>query len=136
MKREGWNPSKKSCICRKHFEPHYCKIGAQGKRYRLVKKLKPVPTIFDPEGSHLSAESKHLKSPVSVPRKSSIKRVHQQDQGSYLKNRKKSKRFEDIDSTLTPSGYTFHKYDNHVVFYRLETSVLSVPEVTDCVPVD
>ena len=60
MNREDWKPSKNSCICQKHFEPHYYKTGAQGKRYRLVKKLKPVPTIFDPEESH--------KSPVFVPK--------------------------------------------------------------------
>ena len=68
VNREGWKPSKKSCICRKHFETHYYKILTQGKRYRLVKKLKPVPTIFDPKMSHLSAKSKYLKSPVLVPR--------------------------------------------------------------------
>ena len=60
VNREDWKPSKNSCICQKHFEPHYYKTGAQGKRYRLVKKLKPVPTIFDPEESH--------KSPVFVPK--------------------------------------------------------------------
>ena len=64
VNREGWKPSKKSCICRKHFELHYYKTGAEGKQYRLIKKLKPVPTIFDPEQSHLSAESKYLKSPI------------------------------------------------------------------------
>ena len=80
VNREGWKPSKKSYICRKHFEPHYCKTGTNGKRHRLIKKLNPVPTIFDPEESHLSTESKCLKSPVSVPRKSATKRVYQQDQ--------------------------------------------------------
>ena len=42
VNREGWKPSKKSCIWRKHFEPH-------SKRYRLLKKLKLVPTILDQE---------------------------------------------------------------------------------------
>ena len=64
VNREDWKPSKKSCICRKHFEPHYYKTVAKGKRYRLIKKLKPVPTIFDPEESHFSAQSKYLKSPI------------------------------------------------------------------------
>ena len=59
--------SKKWCICQKHFEPNYYNTGAQGKQCRLVKKLKPVPTIFDPDEIHLSVESKHLKSPVSIP---------------------------------------------------------------------
>ena len=136
MNKEGWEPSKKSCICRKHFEPHYYKTGAQGKRYRLVKKLNPVPTIFDPEESHLSAESKYLKSRVYVPRTSPTKRVYQQDQFKLFEEQDKIKSFDDIDSTLTPLGYTFQKYDDHVVFYHLETNVLNVPEVTDCVRVD
>ena len=84
MKREGWKPSKKSRICRKHFEPHYYKTGVPGKRYRLVKKLKPMPTIFYPKESHLSVESKHLKSPVSAPRKSLTKTVYQQDKFKLL----------------------------------------------------
>ena len=65
---------------------------AQGKRDRFVKKLKRVPTIFDPEESQLSAESKYLKSPVSVPRtchqwKEFINKISL----NYLKNRTKSK---------------------------------------------
>ena len=95
-----------------------------------------MPTIFDPEESHLSAESKHLKSPVSVPRKSPTKRVYQQDQFNLFEEQDKVKSFNDIDSTLTPSGYIFQKYDDHAVFYHLETNVLKVPEVTDCVLVD
>ena len=87
---EGWKPLKKSCICLKDFEPHYYKTGAQGKRYRLVKKLKPVATIFDPEESQLSAESKHLKSPVSVPRKSRKDFINKISL-NYLKNGTKSK---------------------------------------------
>ena len=80
VNREGWKMSKKSCICRKHFEPHYYKTEAQGKGYRLVKKSNPVATNFDPEEIHLSAESEYSKSPVSVSIKSPTKRIYQQDQ--------------------------------------------------------
>ena len=121
MNREDWNPSRKSCICRKHFEPHYYKTGAQGKRYTLVKKLKPVPTLFDLEEIYLPAESKHLKSPAFVRRKLPTKRVYQQDQFKLFEELGKINSFDDTDSVLTPSGYTFQKYDDHVVFYRLET---------------
>ena len=103
---------------------------------RLVKKLKPVPTIFDPEENHLSAESKHLKSPVSIPRKSPTKRIYQKDQYQIFEELDKIKSFDDIDSTMTPPGYAFQKYDDHVVFYCLETNVLNVPEVTACMRVD
>ena len=47
-----------------------------------------------------------------------------------------SKNFDAIDSTLTPPAYAFQKYEDHVVLYHLETNVLNVPEVTDCVLVD
>ena len=109
---------------------------AQGKRDRFVKKLKRVPTIFDPEESHLSAESKYLKSPISVPRKSPTKRVYQQDQFKLFEEQDKIKSFDDIDSTLTPQWYACQKYDDHVVIYHLETKMLNVPEVTGCVRVD
>ena len=98
------------------YEPHCCKTGTNGKRHRLIKKLNPVPTIFDPEESHLSTESKYLKSPVSVPRKSPTKWVSQQDQFKLFEVQDKIKSFDNIYSTLTPPGYTFQKYDDHIVF--------------------
>ena len=94
-----------------------------------------MPTIFDLEESNLSAESKHLKLLVSVPRKSSTKRVYQQDQFKLFEEQDKIKSFDDINSKLTPPGYTFQKYDDLVVFYRLETA-LNVTEVTDCVRIN
>ena len=51
-------------------------LKENGKDY---KKLKPVPTIFDPEEGRLSAESKHLKSLAFVPKKLPTKSVYQQD---------------------------------------------------------
>ena len=94
-----------------------------------------MPTIFDLEENNLSAESKHLNLPVSVPKKSPTKRVYQQDQFKLFEEQDKIKSFDDINFTLTPPGYTFQKYDDLVAFYRLET-VLNVTEVTDCVRVD
>ena len=41
-----------------------------------------------------------------------------------------------ISRRCTPPGYKFQKYDDHVVFYHLDTNVLNVPEVTDRVRVD
>ena len=75
-----------------------------------------MPTIFDPEESHLSTEFKYLKSPVSVPRKSPTKWVSQQDQFKLFEVQDKIKSFDNIYSTLTPPGYTFQKYDDHIVF--------------------
>ena len=95
-----------------------------------------MPTIFDSEESHLSVEFKHVKSPVFVPRKLLTKRVYQEDRFSLFEEQDKEKCFNDIDSTLTPPGYTFQKYDDHAVFYHVEANALNVPIVTDCVRVD
>ena len=80
-----------------------------------------MPTIFDIQQSNLSVESKHLKLPVSVPRKSPTKTVDQQYQFKLFDEQDKIKSFDDINSTLTPTGYTFQKYDDLVVFYCLKT---------------
>ena len=98
-------------------------------------KLKPVTTILDREESHLSEEFKQLMSPVFVPRESPTKRVYQQYQFRLFEEQDKIKSFPDTDSILTPSGYTFQKYDIHVFLNCLKTNLLSVPEVTDCVQV-
>ena len=65
-----------------------------------------------------------------------MKIIYQQDQFKLFEKQEKVKSFDDIDSTLTPPGYTFQKYDSHVVFYCLSTNVLNAPEVKDCEQVD
>ena len=75
-----------------------------------------MPTIFDLEGRSLSAESKHLKLPASVPRKSPTKRVYQQDQFKLFEEQDKIRSFDAVNSTLRPPEYTFYKYNNLVVF--------------------
>ena len=75
-----------------------------------------MPTIFDLEESNLSAESKHLKLPVSVRRKSPTKRVYQQDQFKLFEEQDKIKSFDAVNSTLRPPEYTCQKYKNLVVF--------------------
>ena len=40
------------------------KTGKEGKRYRLIKSLKPVPTIFNPQ-SEDGPTTSQLKAPVS-----------------------------------------------------------------------
>ena len=75
-----------------------------------------MPTIFDVEQSNLSVESKHLKLPISVPRKSPTKRVYQQYQFKLFDEQDKIKSIDDIKSTLTPPGYTFQIFNDLVVF--------------------
>ena len=37
-------------------------------------------------------------------------------------------KFESIDETLAPSGYTIAKCEDHIVFYKIEHNELSIPK--------
>ena len=45
-------------------------------------------------------------------------------------------KFESIDETLAPPGYTIAKYEDHIVFYKIEHNELSIPQVTECIRID
>ena len=117
--RKEWLKKESSRICIKHFEPKYVKAATTNGRCRLVKSLKPVPTILDPDSGE-SPEVARMKAPVSVPRKSPRKRLFQEDQYQTYLDKDMIRSFEDIDEKLTPSGYTLTKYDQHLVFYKME----------------
>ena len=72
---------------------------------------------------------------MSVPRKSPKKRVFQEEQLDESLDYDIIKSFTDFDA-LSPSGYTFTKYGDHIVYYQMEINELSVPEVAGCIPVD
>ena len=38
--------------------------------------------------------------------------------------------------SFPPSGYTFRKNDDHVLFYKLEENEMSIPKVIDCIRID
>ena len=40
---------------------------------------------------------------------------------------------ESIDETLAPPGYTIAKYQDHIIFYKIEHTELSIPQVTECI---
>ena len=77
-----------------------------------------------------------MKAPVSVPRKSPRKRLFQEDQYQKFLDNDVIKCFDEIDEKLTPTGFTLTKFDQHLVFYKLELNELSVPEVQECIRID
>ena len=51
-------------------------------------------------------------------------------------NNNKIMKFESIDENLTPPGHTIAKYEDHIVFYKIEHNELSIPQVTECIRID
>ena len=42
-------------------------------------------------------------------------------------------KFESIDETLAPLRYTITKYEDHVIFFKIEHNELSIPQVIECI---
>ena len=137
MNRKDWKPTLSSYICIKHFEEKYYKKGENDKRFRLNKKLKPVPTIFDPtKVSTSSSTVSNLTSPISIPRRSPTKRTYQEDEYEKFLKTDLVKDFSEINETFSPPGYLFKQHNDHIIFYKLTENNDSIPEVTDCIRVD
>ena len=79
VNRKDWLPTSSSYIWKNQFEPEYFRKGQNNKRYRLIKNLKPVPTIFNPSYVTQSSSSSNLIYPVSIPRKSPRKWIFQKN---------------------------------------------------------
>ena len=135
--RKDWETTNLSYIWIKHFEDKYYQKGEGNKRFRLIKTLKPVPTIFDPSNPNFCNSSAcQVTSPVSIPRKSPRKRLYQEDKYQSFLADDVIKNFSDINKNICPSGYLFQQYGDGVVFFKLTNSHMLTPEVTGCIQVD
>ena len=130
VNRLNWVPTKSSVICAKHFQEKYLKHGEQEKRFRLIKKLKPVPTI------HPSVISKSSIPTINLERKSPTKRIYQNDQRSEFLKNDLIKNLNCITDIPCPSGYQMLKHNDHIVFYKMLFNEFSIPEVIECIRVD
>ena len=136
VNRKDWLPTSSSYICKNHFEPKYFRKGQNNKRYHLVKKLKPAPTIFNPCYVTQSSSSSKLISPVSIRRKSPRKRIFQEEQYETFLADDSIKKLSDINENLAPPGYSFQQRDDHVKFFKLVDNEMLLPEVTECIRTD
>ena len=136
VNRKDWSPNANARICERHFQPMYIKeaTGPNG-RSRLIKASKPVPTILDPD-VQVSPVVSHMKAPSSVPRKSPRKRIFQEDENDTFLMRDRISSFDDMNDSLAPLGYQCNKYNDHIVFYRMQVSELGAPEIIECIRVD
>ena len=128
--RKDWQPTSSAVIWIKHFEGKFLKKGEHEKRFRFIKRLKPIPTIY-PASTKTCSTYK-----VSLPRKSPKKRVFQEDQYNEFKRNNNIIGLESITESGCPHGYLFAKYEDHFVFRKIVLNELHVPEVTACIRVN
>ena len=127
VNRKDWNPTSSAVICMKHFEEKYIKTGDQNKRFRLNMSLKPIPTLNN--ASLASFKNSSLSSTYTKPRKSPIKRIFQEDQFESFLSSDDIKDLTCFNESLSPPGYQFKSFHDHVIFFKLEFNSLSIPKV-------
>ena len=110
-------------------------MGEWKKRFHLDMSMKPVPTIFDPS-THASSNTSALKAPIRIPRKFPKECNVFADEYVEFVNNDKIMKFDSIDETLVPPGYTTAKYEYHIVFYKIEHNELLIPQLTECIRID
>ena len=130
VNRKDWQPTSSALICIQHFEGKFLKKGEHEKRFRLIKTLKPIPTIYP------ASTKTCFTFTVSLSRKYPKKRVFQEDQYNELKRNNNIIGLESITESECPHGYLFAKYEDHVAFHKIVLNEPHVPEVTACKRVD
>ena len=128
VNRKDWQPTSSAVICIKHFEGKFLKKGEHKKRFRLIKTLKSIPTIY------LASTKTSSTYKVCLPRKFPKKRVFQ-DQYDKFKRNNNIISLESITESDCPQGYLYTKYVD-VAFCKIVLNELHVPEVTACMRVD
>ena len=73
---------------------------------------------------------------ISIPRKSPKKRLFREDEFSKFLDKDLIKDFSCVNESLCPAGYSCTKYEDHVVYYKMEISEKSIPCVTETIRVD
>ena len=127
VNQKDWEPTSSSYICIKHFEKKYYEKGKTSKRYRLAMNVKPVPTIFDPKKViSKNSEVNNVTSSICIPRRTPRKRLYQEDQDELFISKDSVEDSKCLNESFSPSGYTFRKNDDHVLFYKLEENEMSM----------
>ena len=130
VNRSNWSATKNSVICIKHFEEKFLLRG--DKRTKLNWKLSPIPSIHTDEALKRPST---LQNP-SVPRKAPKLRVFQRDELALFNKTDLIISFDDLDENRSPPGYTYHKSNDVVLYYRIVFQTNGFPIVEEAIKVD
>jgi hypothetical protein len=97
--------------------------------------MKPVPTI----PPKCLEDRPSLQPTIPKIRKPPTQRTFQEDEFAKFKKLDTITDFDDIRDSLLKHldhQFSFSRYEDHAIFYKMEKNNLSVPEVTVCIRVD
>ena len=130
VNRSNWSATKNSVICIKHFDEKFLLRG--DKRTKLNWKLSPIPSIHTDEALKRPSTSRN----PSVPRKAPKLRVFQEDELALFNKTDLITSFDDLTENRSPPGYTFHKSNDVVLYYKIVFQTNGFPIVGEAIKVD
>lgn len=123
-------------VCAKHFSDDVIKRNE--KRCRLIKQLKPVPTIIPPSQDIINV-SEAVLGTIKNPRKPPKVRIFQDDQLTEFKKQDSIRNLDDITEKRVKSlgdGFILEKKEDYVLIYQVERLSRDIPIVTHCIRVN
>lgn len=128
--RADWIPTRNSVLCELHFEEKYL---IKRERTTLNWDLDPFPTKHSVELESLPS----VLPTTTATRKPPSKRNVQADQMKEFKSKDIINSINDINQSNIPPGFTFQKFENSVVLYRLKfDQVTQFPVVLESIRID
>ena len=116
VNRKNWFPTEHSGVCSAHFDPKFLKHGV---RMTLIYDLHLIPTIYSNDAIKKIPPSLLLSIP-GPSRKSPTRYVTSiQDESDIFMEKDSIKDLEMLNSSSSPVGFIFQKYDSHVLYYRI-----------------
>ena len=128
---KDYAPTKNSVICSFHFEEKYLIKGE--KRIRLNYSLDPVPIIYPKD---YIPQSSILPSSASKQQRKPPKDRRIPDEYNDFVQRDKIHKLDQLDESCAPFGFEFKRFDDHVVYFRIEFNKNFVPGVKELIVVD
>ena len=123
-------------VCWKHFSDDV--MNKNEKRCRLIKSLKPVPTIV-PSCQVIPNVSEAVLGTIKTPRKPQRQRIFQEDELASFRKKDSINGLEDISEEKIKSlgeNFILEKKEEHSLVYQIERLPQDVPIVTHCIRVD
>ena len=129
VNRKDWQPSDHSVICHSHFDEKFLLHGK--KKTNLRWELQPLPTIYPAETP--SSLTKSVNFPRKLPK---LRMSDLPDEYQEYLNSDQIDNFEDLNEGCGPESYLFQKFDDYCVYYNIEFSHNSPPQVRHSIIVD
>ena len=112
INRKDFISSRRNSIRIKHFDSKY--LVHEDKRTTLNRHLQPVPTIYD-----VDLPEEFVKKPSLLPKSTASRNSPRKRDSSIPDELNNITNLGILNELSAPAGFSFKKFDDYVLFYRI-----------------